>query len=175
MTRGTMRLGFFDANKVRELPYGSENAILAFNRAGDLLAVSSNEEVRIYEVQTGNETSRQYCRERVRAISFDEDGRVMHCASVAKRRSVYLTRHWMLPSDLLTVTCSRLTRNLSSQEWREFVGDEPYRKTCPQLPDNSIVKEPSLEPEQIVYAAIEADLVVDQEPSQPSGLPSKLP
>lgn len=28
---------------------------------------------------------------------------------------------------------SRLSRNLTCQEWQEYLGNEPYRKTCPNL------------------------------------------
>ena len=30
---------------------------------------------------------------------------------------------------------SGLTRNLTRQEWVHYLGDEPYRKTCRNLPD----------------------------------------
>jgi len=36
--------------------------------------------------------------------------------------------------DLQAETCKRLTRNLTEDEWRQYLGDEPYRKTCQNLP-----------------------------------------
>ena len=36
--------------------------------------------------------------------------------------------------DLIAEACRRLPKNLSEQEWRELVGDDEYRKTCPELP-----------------------------------------
>jgi WD40 repeat protein len=38
------------------------------------------------------------------------------------------------PEDLINEACARLNRNLTQQEWRQFFPDEPYRKTCPNLP-----------------------------------------
>jgi hypothetical protein len=36
---------------------------------------------------------------------------------------------------LIAEACSRLTRNLTLEEWRQHIGgDEPYRPTCPDLP-----------------------------------------
>jgi hypothetical protein len=35
---------------------------------------------------------------------------------------------------LIADACSRLPRNLTRLEWRQYLGDEPYRSTCPNLP-----------------------------------------
>jgi hypothetical protein len=37
------------------------------------------------------------------------------------------------PEDLITEACARLTRNLARAEWEQYLGDEPYRATCPNL------------------------------------------
>ncbi len=37
--------------------------------------------------------------------------------------------------DLIAQACERLPRNLTRQEWRQYVGEEvPYQATCPNLP-----------------------------------------
>ncbi len=36
-------------------------------------------------------------------------------------------------ADLLETACARAVRNMSRQEWKIYMGDEPYRKTCPRL------------------------------------------
>jgi WD40 repeat protein len=36
---------------------------------------------------------------------------------------------------LLTAACERMSRNLTRSEWRIAMGDEPYRRTCPDLPN----------------------------------------
>ena len=41
----------------------------------------------------------------------------------------------MTPEDLIDLACSRLTRNLAQAEWAQYLGDEPYRKTCENLPE----------------------------------------
>jgi hypothetical protein len=30
--------------------------------------------------------------------------------------------------------CRMSNQSLTREEWRRYVGDEPYRKTCPNLP-----------------------------------------
>jgi WD40 repeat protein len=44
----------------------------------------------------------------------------------------------LLVEDMLSVACSRLTRNFTQQEWQQYLGDEPYRKSCPDLPEEII-------------------------------------
>lgn len=36
--------------------------------------------------------------------------------------------------DLLNIACRTAGRNLTPQEWQEAFGDQPYHKTCPNLP-----------------------------------------
>ncbi len=50
-------------------------------------------------------------------------------------RSGNIAEVWLLrPDDLIAAACTRLTWNLTTQEWTRFIGDEPYRKTCENLP-----------------------------------------
>ena len=36
--------------------------------------------------------------------------------------------------DLIAAGCERATRNLTPAEWQQFMGEQPYRSTCPGLP-----------------------------------------
>ena len=45
-----------------------------------------------------------------------------------------LQRHLLRAEDLIAETCVRLTRNLTAEEWKQYLADIPYRKTCPDLP-----------------------------------------
>ncbi len=38
------------------------------------------------------------------------------------------------PEDQIAEACRRLTRNLTLQEWQQYLPNEPYHKTCPNLP-----------------------------------------
>jgi hypothetical protein len=44
-------------------------------------------------------------------------------------------RVWNWRQDLIDLACSRLTRNLTKEEWKQYLPDEVYRKTCPNLPE----------------------------------------
>jgi hypothetical protein len=41
------------------------------------------------------------------------------------------TRVW--PDDPVAAACGKLTRNLTRDEWQKYLGDAPYRPTCPEI------------------------------------------
>jgi len=44
------------------------------------------------------------------------------------------TWRWQ-PEDLTEEACARVNRNLTLAEWKLYLPDKPYRKTCPNLPE----------------------------------------
>jgi hypothetical protein len=62
-------------------------------------------------------------------VAFSPDGR--HFASAGG--STVRVCPWQ-PDHLVAEACARVTRNLSQEEWTQYLGDEPYRQTCPDLP-----------------------------------------
>jgi len=44
-------------------------------------------------------------------------------------------RVWVIASDnLLAQACASVARNLTMAEWQQYLGNQPYRRTCPALP-----------------------------------------
>jgi hypothetical protein len=66
----------------------------------------------------------------VTSVAFTPDGKALVTAGDDGVVQVSL---WH-PQDLLDEACARLTHNLTPEEWRQYLGDEPYRETCPNLP-----------------------------------------
>ena len=93
------------------------------------LAASSEEEmVRIWELKSGKKVFQIPTNDL--PVAFDQESRYL--ATISAENTV---RVWSLrQDDLIAEACRRLPRNLSEQEWREYVGDDAYRKTCPKLP-----------------------------------------
>jgi WD40 repeat protein len=104
---------------------------------------------RIFNLATGEEIARLFHEATVLAIAFSADGRsVMTAAGKDSQtredsnrvmagpleRPFIVMRHLLRPDDLREEACARLTRNLTHEEWTRYIGDEPYRKTCPKLP-----------------------------------------
>jgi len=90
---------------------------------------SRDRTARLWEAATGRELARIAHERGVRTVTFSPNGRYVAIASQADAW-VWLWR----PEDLIAEACNHLTRNLTREEWRAYLGDEPYRKTCPELP-----------------------------------------
>jgi WD40 repeat protein len=80
-------------------------------------------------------------------VSFSPDGRWLALNPTEYRSSPFSSDgHWFASSntdtrlfhvrldDLILLACRTAGRNLTKSEWESSFGDQPYRKTCPQLP-----------------------------------------
>ncbi len=59
-------------------------------------------------------------------LSFSADGRYIGSSAGDGTARVWTTS----ADDLIALACSRLNQNLNQSEWRQFVGELPYRPTC---------------------------------------------
>lgn len=62
------------------------------------------------------------------------DGRWLATGGLDRDSRVFAGVFPTQPEDLIADACSRLTRNLTLDEWRQYLGEDPYRATCPSLP-----------------------------------------
>jgi hypothetical protein len=58
------------------------------------------------------------------------DGRLLATTSLDGTARIWRAE----PDDLLALACAQITRNLTPDEWRQYLGDEPYHQTCARLP-----------------------------------------
>lgn len=95
-----------------------------------LITGSQDGTSRVWTVPGGQEVARLNNPDNNVAVLFSPDGKYAIAASQSG-----IARVWfLLIDDPLVEACRRVDRNLSLEEWRQYVGDEPYRKICPERP-----------------------------------------
>ena len=100
-----------------------------FSPDGRYVATASLDNTsRVWDLTTNREVARIPHEDEVSDVRFSPDGRYL------LTRSGNVAEVWFLQADdLINAACSRLNRNLTVQEWQQFIGDEPYRRTCDNL------------------------------------------
>lgn len=118
---------------------GHEAAVtaLAFSSDGDRLATGSwDQTIRIWNMNNLLEKPLVLRSHEapVQQIRFSSDGRWM--VSAEDSGTLLLWRDQV--DSLIRLACAQTGRNLTVQEWREFMSDPAYRQTCPDLPEAEI-------------------------------------
>lgn len=112
-------------------------SLLQYSMDGKYLLTSSVQGmVRIWETSSGSELARMLEGLEPDEVLLSPDGRYVATARDPGNgsRLQYSLYAW-LTEDLSSQACQRLQRNLTQQEWRQYLGDaEPYQKTCDALP-----------------------------------------
>ncbi len=70
----------------------------------------------------------------IHSLAFTKDGRLVTGGSDGS------VKVWHIDLDTLIKKAEHIAgRNLSYPEWQQFFGQEPYRRTFPDLPDGALV------------------------------------
>ncbi|MGD1804937.1 eIF2A-related protein [Dapis sp. BLCC M126] len=114
---------------------------VAFSPDGQTIATASSDNTaRLWDTDTGQALATLLHQDVVRAVAFSPDGKTIATASLDNTARL----HWVMTKDLIAEACSRLSRNLTAEEWQQYMNSslDQYQKTCDQLPvDNSVIAE----------------------------------
>ena len=91
-----------------------------------MLATVSAGRAYIWDYSTGELLSQLADAGYVRDLRFSRDGRYLLTGGADGTAALWLWK----TADLQAEACKRLTRNLSSAEWQQYLGTRPYRATC---------------------------------------------
>jgi WD40 repeat protein len=131
---GVVRLWRVASGEINaRLVHGAAISMMLFNAAGDRLATAShNGTARVWDVETGQELVRVVHDEQkpVNAIAFKPGTEQLVTAGDDGTARVW---RWQA-QELIEAACARLTRNLTREEWRQYLGTEPYLRSCLTLP-----------------------------------------
>jgi WD40 repeat protein len=116
--------------EVRRFSHEADVAALSYSSDGTTLVTAAGNDARVWDVASGEELARVSHDQPVTRAVFSPDGKTL---ATAGDDGVVELSLWRL-QDLLDEACARLTRNLTPEEWHQYLGDQPYRKTCPALP-----------------------------------------
>jgi WD40 repeat protein len=113
---------------------------LALSGDGANLATVSGATVRVWELKRGEEvaritSSRSSTSQNLQSVAFTPDGKTLIAAYADGSVGTWPWR----TAELLTEACNRLVRNLTFDEWKQHLNQEPYGKTCARLPTHPSV------------------------------------
>jgi uncharacterized delta-60 repeat protein len=131
---GTVRLLEVTTSKeiARKTIVNDRVTSVVFSPDGQYIAFGNTDgTVRVWETATGAEIVRMMYDGGVNSVAFSNDGKYLVAGGADKTARVWMWR----PNDLINKACSHITRNLTSDEWENYVGEIlPYQAVCPNLP-----------------------------------------
>lgn len=108
---------------------------IAINDDASLAAISNGTLTRVIDLASGTELARL----EPGSPAFDRTGTRLLIRSYEPDE---VAIHKWRAEDVIARTCSLVSRNLTRAEWRRYVGSEPWRPTCDDVPISTLASAP---------------------------------
>ncbi len=114
-----------DEDDPRALQHEGDIRRMVFSPDSRYLATASKHDTaRIWDVRTGQEVARlTHHHPDVTDVDFSPDGRYVATSSWDHTARIWLWR----PEDLIEAACTRLSRELTPEEWAQYLPDDEYQ------------------------------------------------
>jgi uncharacterized delta-60 repeat protein len=118
--------------EVARLAHDASVKSVAFSLDGKyIVSGSMDKTARVWDVATGREMARIMHDDVVNSVAFSPDGKYVVLGGDDNNARVWM---WQA-QDLIIRACESLPRNLTRDEWQQFIGDAlPYQAVCENLP-----------------------------------------
>jgi len=114
---------------------------MVFSADGRMLATATHDPtmtdgervdtLRVFYIGSQKELVRAPLGETALRFRFSDDKAFLEIAT--GWRHIRTERLPLRPNDLIEDACARVARNLTPEEWSRYLGDSPFRETCPVL------------------------------------------
>ena len=115
---------------VGRVVFSADGTLVATVEGITALPGSKGHTMRVFEANTGREVARVPL-EQLRGISFAPGGNFLR--AVRGERDLQVTQDPLHSPELIKEACSNLERNLTRDEWADYLGELPYRESCQTL------------------------------------------
>jgi WD40 repeat protein len=135
--RGKVKVFNLGTQKVVfEVPYEDGTPGLSFSNDGTMLLVRlAMGVVRVFRLADGAEATRFAAPGGIASMAVADGNRQILVVSDGNDDELpQIFSRQLQPVDLIASVCSRLTRNLTWDEWAQYFGDAPYERSCRSLP-----------------------------------------
>ncbi len=100
-----------------------------------IATLDTNDIAQVWDIDTGRELKRMPYAKWSTSIAISPDGKLLASGGEEFGREynyiLEVTNFW--PEDSIGAACDQLRLNLTRNQWRTYMGDQPYRLTCPEI------------------------------------------